>query len=173
MQRFVQPLLCVAGFADVRLQPSPTWSSTVQQTVLFAMLFAVGLSSTVYSITAHLFRMWHASVKFGSAELLLTVWHAVHATCTTTCSDRSHRLSIGRCPRPCALVEGSANTAPLVFHVRQVLGGASREEELTTHHAFVVAYALARDLGLSFHVDSSDVTLNVCLGREFEGGAAQ
>ena len=31
-------------------------------------------------------------------------------------------------------------------------------------------YALGKDLELGFHVDSSDVTLNVCLGRQFEGG---
>ena len=43
-------------------------------------------------------------------------------------------------------------------------------DELRTHHAFVVAYALGKDLDLSFHVDSADVTLNVCLGKDFEGG---
>ena len=43
-------------------------------------------------------------------------------------------------------------------------------DTLDSHHAFVVAYALGKDLDLSFHVDSSDVTLNVCLGRSFEGG---
>ena len=43
-------------------------------------------------------------------------------------------------------------------------------DELRTHHAFLVAYAMGKDLDLSFHVDSSDVTLNVCLGKEFEGG---
>mmetsp|Transcript_91865 Transcript_91865/g.275749 ORF Transcript_91865/g.275749 Transcript_91865/m.275749 type:complete len:81 (-) Transcript_91865:909-1151(-) len=36
-----------------------------------------------------------------------------------------------------------------------VMGG----EALTSHHAFVVAYAMGKDLELSFHVDSSDVTL--------------
>lgn len=42
---------------------------------------------------------------------------------------------------------------------------------LESHHAFVVAYSMGKDLDLSFHVDSSDVTLNVCLGKEFEGGS--
>lgn len=41
---------------------------------------------------------------------------------------------------------------------------------LATHHAFVVAYAIGKDVDLSFHVDSSDVTLNVCLGKKFNGG---
>mmetsp|Transcript_68223 Transcript_68223/g.113408 ORF Transcript_68223/g.113408 Transcript_68223/m.113408 type:complete len:153 (+) Transcript_68223:33-491(+) len=44
-------------------------------------------------------------------------------------------------------------------------------DQLLTHHAFIVSYALEKDLDLSFHVDSSDVTLNVCLGKAFEGGS--
>ena len=51
---------------------------------------------------------------------------------------------------------------PRVAGFSDVMGGLT----LPTHHAFVVAYALQKDLGLSFHVDSSDVTLNVCLVRE-------
>ena len=38
------------------------------------------------------------------------------------------------------------------------------------HHAFVVHYAEDRDRSLGFHVDDSDVTLNLCLGTLFEGG---
>lgn len=36
------------------------------------------------------------------------------------------------------------------------------------HHSFVVSYRPDEDRGLDMHVDDSDVTLNVCLGREFE-----
>ena len=43
-------------------------------------------------------------------------------------------------------------------------------DALRSHHAFLVSYALGKDRDLSFHVDQSDVTLNVCLGRKFEGG---
>ncbi|XP_024357084.1 2-oxoglutarate and iron-dependent oxygenase domain-containing protein ICU11 isoform X1 [Physcomitrium patens] len=46
------------------------------------------------------------------------------------------------------------------------VGGCS----LDTHHGFVVEYAMDRDLDLGFHVDDSEVTLNVCLGKEFDGG---
>lgn len=46
------------------------------------------------------------------------------------------------------------------------VGGSS----LDTHHGFVVEYAMDRDLDLGFHVDDSEVTLNVCLGKEFDGG---
>ncbi|CAM6105754.1 unnamed protein product [Calypogeia fissa] len=46
------------------------------------------------------------------------------------------------------------------------VGGAS----LDTHHGFVVEYSMDRDLDLGFHVDDSEVTLNVCLGKEFDGG---
>eukprot|EP00301_Raphidiophrys_heterophryoidea_P027497 c9685_g1_i2.p1 GENE.c9685_g1_i2~~c9685_g1_i2.p1 ORF type:complete len:439 (+),score=106.99 c9685_g1_i2:139-1317(+) len=46
-------------------------------------------------------------------------------------------------------------------------GGAT----LNSHHGFVVEYALLKDKQLSFHVDDSEVTLNVCLGCPgFEGG---
>ena len=49
-----------------------------------------------------------------------------------------------------------------------VLGG---EQQLLSHHAFLVSYAMGKDLELGFHVDASDVTLNLCLGAEgFEGG---
>ena len=42
---------------------------------------------------------------------------------------------------------------------------------LDHHHSFVVAYRAAAggDRGLDMHHDASEVTLNVCLGRDFEG----
>jgi hypothetical protein len=46
------------------------------------------------------------------------------------------------------------------------VGGDSLDE----HHGFVVAYQMGKDTKLDFHVDASDVTLNVCLGRTFTGG---
>ena len=48
------------------------------------------------------------------------------------------------------------------------MGGAS----LDSHHGFIVEYAVGKDASLDFHVDASDVTLNVCLGKEFTGGIA-
>lgn len=41
--------------------------------------------------------------------------------------------------------------------------------QLDRHHSFVVQYSAGKDLGLDMHTDNSDVTFNVCLGREFEG----
>ncbi|XP_015876721.2 2-oxoglutarate and iron-dependent oxygenase domain-containing protein CP2 [Ziziphus jujuba] len=41
---------------------------------------------------------------------------------------------------------------------------------LDSHHGFVVEYGIDRDVELGFHVDDSEVTLNVCLGRQFSGG---
>ncbi|KAL0743463.1 hypothetical protein Bca4012_084976 [Brassica carinata] len=46
------------------------------------------------------------------------------------------------------------------------VGGAS----LDSHHGFVVEYGKDRDVDLGFHVDDSEVTLNVCLGNQFVGG---
>ena len=37
-------------------------------------------------------------------------------------------------------------------------------------YGFVVRYMLDGDLELSEHFDTSNVTLNLCLGKEFEGG---
>ena len=37
-----------------------------------------------------------------------------------------------------------------------------------SHHSFMVQYKQGEDLGLDMHTDDSDVTFNVCLGREFE-----
>ncbi|CAI9300626.1 unnamed protein product [Lactuca saligna] len=41
---------------------------------------------------------------------------------------------------------------------------------LDSHHGFVVEYGMDRDVELGFHVDDSEVTLNVCLGKHFTGG---
>ncbi|XP_047330848.1 2-oxoglutarate and iron-dependent oxygenase domain-containing protein CP2-like [Impatiens glandulifera] len=46
------------------------------------------------------------------------------------------------------------------------VGGSS----LDSHHGFVVEYGSDRDVDLGFHVDDSEVTLNVCLGKQFSGG---
>lgn len=47
------------------------------------------------------------------------------------------------------------------------VGGAS----LDYHHGFIVQYKMREDKKLDFHYDDSEVTLNVCLGKEFEGGS--
>ncbi|KAI9120119.1 hypothetical protein K1719_008767 [Acacia pycnantha] len=41
---------------------------------------------------------------------------------------------------------------------------------LDSHHGFVVEYGIHRDTELGFHVDDSEVTLNICLGKQFTGG---
>lgn len=41
---------------------------------------------------------------------------------------------------------------------------------LDEHYAFIVSYKMGEDLSLDMHFDSSEVTLNVCLGKNFEGG---
>ncbi|KAJ1437829.1 putative PKHD-type hydroxylase [Sesbania bispinosa] len=41
---------------------------------------------------------------------------------------------------------------------------------LDSHHGFIVEYGACRDVELGLHVDDSEVTLNVCLGRKFSGG---
>ncbi|GLU04685.1 hypothetical protein SLE2022_218210 [Rubroshorea leprosula] len=46
------------------------------------------------------------------------------------------------------------------------VGGAT----LDSHHGFVVEYGIDRDVELGFHVDDSEITLNICLGNQFSGG---
>uniref|UniRef100_A0A8C5LT68 2-oxoglutarate and iron dependent oxygenase domain containing 2 n=1 Tax=Leptobrachium leishanense TaxID=445787 RepID=A0A8C5LT68_9ANUR len=41
---------------------------------------------------------------------------------------------------------------------------------LDSHKAFIVKYALGEDLDLSCHYDNAEVTVNVCLGKEFTEG---
>eukprot|EP01111_Echinosteliopsis_oligospora_P009881 TRINITY_DN2981_c0_g1_i1.p1 TRINITY_DN2981_c0_g1~~TRINITY_DN2981_c0_g1_i1.p1 ORF type:complete len:385 (-),score=104.98 TRINITY_DN2981_c0_g1_i1:12-1166(-) len=45
-------------------------------------------------------------------------------------------------------------------------GGAT----LDSHHAFIVQYKITEDLDLDFHFDDSEVTINLCLGKDFTGG---
>lgn len=42
-------------------------------------------------------------------------------------------------------------------------------DRLDAHHGYLVEYARDKDEFLGFHVDDSEVTLNVCLGESFEG----
>lgn len=44
-------------------------------------------------------------------------------------------------------------------------------DSLDSHHAFLVRYKLGEDVDLSVHTDDAEVTLNVCLGKEFTGGS--
>jgi len=53
-------------------------------------------------------------------------------------------------------------------HIARLLFG-DEGAQLDRHHSFVVQYAAGKDLGLDMHTDNSDVTFNVCLGRQFEG----
>mmetsp|Transcript_54422 Transcript_54422/g.100559 ORF Transcript_54422/g.100559 Transcript_54422/m.100559 type:complete len:543 (-) Transcript_54422:71-1699(-) len=40
-------------------------------------------------------------------------------------------------------------------------------------HTFIVRYKVGEDLGLDMHTDDSDVTFNVCLGKDFSGAGLQ
>ncbi|KAI7739246.1 hypothetical protein M8C21_004443, partial [Ambrosia artemisiifolia] len=44
------------------------------------------------------------------------------------------------------------------------------ECSLDSHHGYVLQYGMNRSVDEGFHVDESEVTLNVCLGEEFAGG---
>eukprot|EP01064_Diplonema_japonicum_P008607 TRINITY_DN16054_c0_g1_i1.p1 TRINITY_DN16054_c0_g1~~TRINITY_DN16054_c0_g1_i1.p1 ORF type:complete len:427 (+),score=47.64 TRINITY_DN16054_c0_g1_i1:383-1663(+) len=41
--------------------------------------------------------------------------------------------------------------------------------DCNTNHSFTVRYRTDEDLGLDMHTDDSDVTVNICLGKDFEG----
>ena len=54
--------------------------------------------------------------------------------------------------------------APLASRLFPLHGG-----DADHHHTFMVQYKHGEDLGLDMHTDASDVTLNVCLGKDFTG----
>jgi hypothetical protein len=43
-------------------------------------------------------------------------------------------------------------------------------DKLNRHHGFIVEYQVGKDTKLDFHVDDSEVTINLCLGETFTGG---
>eukprot|EP00808_Paulinella_micropora_P009460 g78539.t1 len=43
-------------------------------------------------------------------------------------------------------------------------------QELNDHHTFLIQYEPGEDADLASHVDSSLITINVCLGKDFTGG---
>ena len=47
--------------------------------------------------------------------------------------------------------------------------GAHLQGPLIEYHAYVVEYSPESQTDLGFHVDDSQVTMNLCLGRDFEG----
>lgn len=44
-------------------------------------------------------------------------------------------------------------------------------DSLDHHHGFTVEYSPDRDRDLALHIDDAEMTINVCLGDSFEGGA--
>ncbi|CAI8619975.1 unnamed protein product [Vicia faba] len=62
------------------------------------------------------------------------------------------------------LMEDFISPLSKVFYAE--VGGST----LDSHHGFIVEFGTHRDVDMEFHVDDSEVTLNVCLGRQFSGG---
>ena len=57
---------------------------------------------------------------------------------------------------------------PLAHHLFPGVGS-----HFDRHHSFVVRYKVGEDLGLDMHTDDSDVTFNICLGKDFKGAGLQ
>lgn len=55
---------------------------------------------------------------------------------------------------------------PLIGHLYPEVGS----QRLSDLHAFSVQYGAHGDRDLGFHVDASEVTVNICLGEEWDGG---
>ncbi|KAG7598010.1 Oxoglutarate/iron-dependent dioxygenase [Arabidopsis suecica] len=54
--------------------------------------------------------------------------------------------------------------------IAQVLFPEVCGSSLDSHHGYIVEYGKDRDVDLGFHVDDSEISLNVCLGKQFSGG---
>ena len=59
----------------------------------------------------------------------------------------------------------------LVPVVRQLFGEIA--DTVDASHVFTIKYREGLDLGLDMHTDDSDITINVCLGKHFEGSGLQ
>jgi len=60
--------------------------------------------------------------------------------------------------------------APFSKFLYPHIHGTDGKYQLDDHHGFVVEYQEGKDTKLDFHVDTSEVTLNLCLGKVFTGG---
>ena len=67
--------------------------------------------------------------------------------------------------------------APMQWLALEVLSPFARElfgdlcpDGLRAQHAFLADYGEGRDVDLDLHVDQSEVTLDLCLGTDFDGG---
>jgi len=54
---------------------------------------------------------------------------------------------------------------------RALFRNSAITSKFDSHHSFIVHYEPGKDLGLDMHTDDSDITFNVCLGKEFQGAA--
>eukprot|EP00756_Hemistasia_phaeocysticola_P005843 Hpha_TRINITY_DN13527_c0_g1::TRINITY_DN13527_c0_g1_i4::g.111345::m.111345 len=61
----------------------------------------------------------------------------------------------------------------VLLPVARELFGMAEGAHFDHHHSFIVRYKVGEDLGLDMHTDDSDVTFNVCLGKEFQGSGLQ
>ncbi|KAI3714373.1 hypothetical protein L1987_72972 [Smallanthus sonchifolius] len=57
-----------------------------------------------------------------------------------------------------------------IRHISEIFFADVGGYALDSHHGFVIQYGFNRDIELGLHVDDSEVTLNVCLGKQFSGG---
>ena len=58
----------------------------------------------------------------------------------------------------------------VISPLSQILFPKLNIKNLETLHAFVVEYGSGLDRDLGFHIDASDITLNLCFGEQFLGG---
>jgi len=54
---------------------------------------------------------------------------------------------------------------------RALFSNSAITSKFDSHHSFIVHYEPGKDLGLDMHTDDSDITFNVCLGKDFQGAA--
>ncbi|KAI9384360.1 hypothetical protein POPTR_012G051200v4 [Populus trichocarpa] len=87
--------------------------------------------------------------------------------------DKLHHMFSGSLIFFCILIRQNNTDYMIIFPASlscavffREVGGAT----LDSHHGFVVEYGKDWDVDLGFHVDDSEVTLNVCLGKQFSGG---
>jgi hypothetical protein len=58
----------------------------------------------------------------------------------------------------------------IIEPISKVLFPELMKNDFQSHHSFLIKYKIGEDISLKTHVDQSDITLNLCLGKEFTGG---
>ena len=103
--------------------------------------------------------------------------NSVTYTNLTTIFDGNLPASVSNHMNRYGVILNEIGMYPLMTAIQQLIAGTGVAEKAfggigatwDGHHSFIVQYSPDKDTHLDMHTDDSDVTLNICLGIDFEG----